>query len=357
MGMLTERNRLITVVVQVLLWLLFGLLLLMYLPSTWGQKLPVEFWIKQGAIFFLLVGAYYLNAFLLVPRILLKGRSFLYVIVALLLALLITFLIQYLENALHLPEIMDRVLSQRGGRRPRPVRPNVDMFMLLVALLVIGISTSVTTIQKWQHDARVRQLLEKDKIHTELSYLKAQINPHFFFNTLNNIYALTHIDIENSRKALHKLSRMMRYLLYETQNKTARLSEEIAFIIDYIELMKLRVTDKVTVVFQPPSLTEDLEIAPMLFLPFVENAFKHGVSAVEPGLIKIDLKIAHKSLSMILINTIYNGKRTVVDESNGIGMNNTRRRLDLLYPGKYSLEVNEDLQMKEFRVTLSIDLS
>src|SRR6202042_491164 len=106
-------------------------------------------------------------------------------------------------------------------------------------------------------------------------------------NTLNNIYALTHVDAETSRKAIHQLSRMMRYVLYDTQNPTTLLSQEIAFIKDYISLMQLRLTDVVKIDFKSPASLKDMAIAPMIFLPFVENAFKHGVSATQPSNISI----------------------------------------------------------------------
>ncbi len=353
----SDRNKIITIIVQVLIWLLFGVLLLLYLPSTWGIELPAEFWVKQGAVFLLLVGTYYFNSLFLVPRLLLENRIYSFILIVLILAVLITWIIQSTEEVLHLHELMDKALKRGGAKRQGPGAPAIDMFMLLMSLLVLGISTSVTAIQKWQHDARVRQMLEQQKITSELSYLKAQINPHFFFNTLNNIYALTYIEVDSSRQALHKLSRMMRYLLYETQGSTVLLSKEVSFIVDYIELMKLRITDNVTVDFEPPELNDNPEIAPMLFLPFIENAFKHGISSLQAGYIKVNLKLEGRMLEMKIINTLYEKKRSILDDSSGIGMNNTRRRLDLLYHKKYTLDVSEDLIKKEYRIYLTLDLS
>ncbi|MGX5691371.1 sensor histidine kinase [Arcticibacter tournemirensis] len=351
-----EKNPWITIVVQVMLWLLFGLLLLLYLPSTWGVRLPAEFWIKQTEIFVLLTTAYYLNSIIIVPRVLLKNHILGFILLVILLSAGITLIVQLSERALLLPELMDKTLRKPGSNRP--VHPPFDIFILMVSFLILGISTSVTAIQKSQQEARKRQLLEQEKVSSELSYLRAQINPHFFFNTLNNIYALTHIDVESSRQALHKLSRMMRYLLYETQSQSALLSKEISFIVDYIELMKLRLTDKVTVQFNAPSLANDPQIAPMLLLPFVENAFKHGVSALQPGYINIDINVNARILKLDIRNTVYSERSVVLEEeSSGIGMNNTRRRLDLLYPGKYTLEAAEKSAAREFRVNLTLDLS
>ena len=154
-----------------------------------------------------------------------------------------TIMVRYLDNALNLPVLIIEAFQKIGVTKLPKHNDKLDIFLIMLILLIIGISTSVTLIQKWQADKQLREALEKDKIGSELSFLKAQINPHFFFNTLNNIYALTHVDVEKSRNALHKLSRMMRYLLYDTQEGSTPLSKEVSFIVDYIELMKLRLND------------------------------------------------------------------------------------------------------------------
>ena len=163
----------------------------------------------------------------------------------------------------------------------------IDRPTIIISALVLGIGTSITVIQKWQKDKQEREALEKEKVSSELSFLKAQINPHFFFNTLNNIYALTQVDADKAGKAIHQLSRMMRYLLYETQQGQTMLGREIAFVKDYISLMQLRLTDAVKVIIDTPPHLLDMPMAPMMLLPFVENAFKHGVSATQQSHIDI----------------------------------------------------------------------
>jgi len=144
-------------------------------------------------------------------------------------------------------------------------------------------------------------------------------------------------------------------VLYETQHGTVLLSQEIAFAQDYIQLMQLRLTDKVTVHLTPPDPLHDVSIAPMLFLPFIENAFKHGVSAVEKSRIDIQIRQVKSKIFVEVRNTLFSDKRTVLDESNGIGLSNTQRRLDLLYPGKYHLDVNENKEENEFEVHLELE--
>ena len=229
--------------------------------------------------------------------------------------------------------------------------------MIGTCALVMGVSTSIATIQKWQKDRQLHQDMEKDRVSSELSFLKAQINPHFFFNTLNNIYALTHIDVNTSRKAIHQLSRMMRYVLYDTQNATTMLSQEIDFVKDYISLMELRLTDMVKVNFITPATLKDVPVAPMLFLPFIENAFKHGVSSMLPSHIDIAISQTGEVVELIVENTIIKEQNNSLEQGSGIGLNNTRRRLDLLYSGKYTLAINEDKEQNIYKVNLTLDLS
>jgi LytS/YehU family sensor histidine kinase len=234
--------------------------------------------------------------------------------------------------------------------------------MLLATLLVVGLGTSVAAIQRGQYDAQVRGALEQEKLATELSLLKAQINPHFFFNTLNNIYSLTLLDVERARAALHRLSRMMRYVLYETPNGQTHLSQEINFLLDYVELMNLRLTDQVEVVVETPSpqageLAADPLIAPMLFQPFLENAFKHGVSALVSSRITIALRQpSAQQVELCVRNTLVPPAATYPDEPGGIGLANTRRRLDLLYPGRYQLHITNPTPANEYEVCLSLHL-
>jgi two-component system, LytTR family, sensor kinase len=243
----------------------------------------------------------------------------------------------------------------RRLREPSLAR-NIDTLTVIISALVIVIGTSITVIQKWQKDKQVREELEKDKLSSELSFLKAQINPHFFFNTLNNIYVLTQVDAEEAGRAIHQLSRMMRYLIYETQQGQTMLSQEISFLKDYISLMQLRLTEMVEVDFEIPAEWKDTPMAPMILLPFVENAFKHGVSTSQKSFIKISVLQSGNILDVIIKNAVMKDRGVSLDTNSGIGLTNTRRRLDLLYPGKYRLDIDDDTARKEFNVHLMLDL-
>lgn len=350
-------RRSVPVLIHLLGWALFGFILLMFQPLTWQVDLPPQFWVRQGLLFCLWVSIYYLNANVAVPRLLFQEKTGLFILFCIVMVIGGMFLVKPVESWLKLPELMERVFFPRGRMYPR--RGGVqwfDTFRFMTTLFILGISTSITAVQKWQHDAELRQALEQDKTSSELSFLKAQINPHFFFNTLNNIYALTLLDIESAREALHRLSRMMRYVLYETQASTTLLSKEISFIQDYIQLMQLRLTDKVKIELELPRPLNDVPIAPMLLLPFVENAFKHGVSATQPSQIAIVIKQNGANVDVEVRNTLFAEKPVSLETSNGIGLANTRRRLDLLYPERYALTVNEHTPNHEYAVHLSLNV-
>ena len=354
-----SKSKLVAIVIHILIWAVFGLIYF-FQPITWDIAVPYQLWIKQSVILALVIVAFYVNSFIWVPKFLLKNRNSIYFIIVVGVAAFIVILSGYLDNWLNLHQLMDAAFHKtprhRGGRDHHW---DIGMLAALAATiaLVLGISTSITTIQKWQNDKQVHQEMEQDKISSELSFLKAQINPHFFFNTLNNIYALTHVNAETSRKAIHQLSRMMRYVLYDTQNSTTQLSQEIAFVKDYISLMQLRLTDVVKIEFTSPAALKDMAIAPMIFLPFIENAFKHGVSATQPSNINISIEQNDVLVELKVVNSIIKEQSNNLEEASGIGLNNTRRRLDLLYPGKHTLLINENTAENIYSVHLTLDLS
>lgn len=356
MNLLTLRRN-VPVLIHVLAWGLLGFALLVYQPLNWDVTLPRQFWVKQGIYFALLVGAFYLNTQVLVPLLLFRDKTSLYITSLVTAALIVVAVLYTIDTRLNLPELMHRAFHPEGGpRKPR----NLWIWsqsILVTTFLMLGIGTSIASVQKWQEDARLRLSLEQARVSSELLFLKAQINPHFFFNTLNNIYALTLIDVEASREALHRLSRMMRYVLYETGNDTTMLSKEIDFVQDYIQLMQLRLTDKVTVTLEQPKPLKDVPVAPMLLLPFVENAFKHGVSAMRPSRISIIIHQEGSKLEMEVRNTIFPEKNQSLEVGSGIGLTNTRRRLDLLYPERYELSVKEDTPENEYLVHLNLQLT
>ncbi len=350
--------------IHILVWAVFALAIFYYQPVISDIEIPYQFWIKQTAALSLLVIIFYLNSSVLVPRLLLKNHRAYYFVIIIGIVIAILFANRSLDRAY--ADFHER--SQiKAAQRMRPSGPPIFIpgtrsrsgttLTIAISALVLGISTSVTAVQKWQKDNQERKELAKDKVSSELSFLKAQINPHFFFNTLNNIYVLTSADPKVAGEAIHQLSKMMRYLLYDTQQGDNMLSQEIAFVKNYISLMKLRLTDVVKINIDTPANLQDMPLAPMILLPFVENAFKHGISATQQSYIDIIILQKDKLLDLTVNNSIRKDNGVSLETNSGIGLVNTRRRLDLLYPGKYKLDISEPNASSEFIVHLVLDLS
>ena len=222
-----------------------------------------------------------------------------------------------------------------------------------MALLLLGLNLAVSIMFKYYRDQEDRKLLENMRLKDELKYLKAQINPHFFMNMLNNIHALVETDPVKAQEMLLELSKLMRYVLYEGDNDVATLQSEVRFLTTYIELMRQRYPEsKVCVVTDLRSEPqEDVPIPPLLFIAFVENAFKHGVSYRKRTEIEVSLRLISGKIHFYCRNTKPENEGAV-SVPGGVGLENARRRLDLLYGSDYSLRI-DDLD-EEFIVVLII---
>ncbi|MEI8006840.1 MAG: histidine kinase [Bacteroidota bacterium] len=240
--------------------------------------------------------------------------------------------------------------GQQGGRQPRPVPPFANF--LIFSVLIVGFDTGLLSGLRWIGAENEKVRLEKENVATQLTLLRTQVSPHFFMNTLNNIHALVDTNTEEAKEAIIKLSKMMRYLLYETETEKTTLKKEVEFLESYINLMKLRFSEKVRITLNMPTVVPDASLPPFLFTSFIENAFKHGISYKNESFITIDLIPGQERLLFTVKNS-KNDNRQIVEFS-GIGIENTRKRLDLLYGDKYHLDIidNEDL----FTVNLSVPL-
>lgn len=346
------------VFIHVLGWTLVGSFVFLLRPISMEWGLPTLWWNKQALTFFLLVAAFYFNFFVLVPRYLFTNRASLFFLANILAGVVYVLLLVAYDEYFNMSEVMHQVFRPNTPHVHKPRNWYWDFSNFFVFSMAVGISTSFATVQKWQADEKIRLELEQQQINAELSYLKAQINPHFFFNTLNNIYSLTNIDVDKAKTALLKLSRMMRYVLYETEKNHTLLSKELDFIRDYIELMKLRLSSKVHLDIHIPEKIEEAEIAPMVLLPFIENCFKHGISSQHESHIKVFLEKSGSELRLFTENHKFKAsENTPEGHASGIGLANTKRRLDLLYNGKYSLGIDEDNAQNQFKVNLSIQLT
>ncbi len=313
-----------------------------------------------------------INRFILVPKLLFKRKPGLFIISVLGVILLLT-LVSYAydvnNNKTRPPKEIradDQMQPPRdnpppgeaprpqppqtGKRQPRPVPPFANF--LIFSFLIVGFDTGLRSGLRWIVAENEKVKLEKENVSNQLALLKTQISPHFFMNTLNNIHSLVDTNAEEAKEAIIKLSKMMRYLLYETETEQTTLKKEVEFLESYINLMKLRFSDKVRISLNLPAVIPDASIPPFLFTSFIENAFKHGVSYKSESFITIDLIPGKDRLLFVSKNT--KTEKTRMNEFSGIGVENTRKRLDLLYGNEYHLDIidNEDL----YTVNLSIPL-
>tara|TARA_R110001606_G_scaffold79754_2_gene184041 strand:- start:14 stop:817 length:804 start_codon:yes stop_codon:yes gene_type:complete len=214
-------------------------------------------------------------------------------------------------------------------------------------------SIAIKTTKRWVKTEAEKKEADNFKLQTELQHLRYQLQPHFFFNSLNNIYSLVDISPDKAKSTIHSLGKLMRYLLYESSTELVPLSKEIEFMRKYIDLMNLRLTDKTTVESSFPISEPQTKIAPLLFISLIENAFKHGVSASKESVISIDM-ITNENVVIFKIEN-YNFPKQINDKSgSGIGLPNLKKRLELLYPGKHLFQ--QEIKNGIYSVYLKIEI-
>jgi len=332
--------------------------------------IPGEDAFAQKRLFslFLIVFFFYLNYFVFIPKLLAK-RKFLSYSLVITASLALTFFSNIAYNmAFEKPFKTNRQSSwqmpgrdeipQKKGMRKRVNAPKIKQIhsmrekykreaLTSAVLMALLLSTSIKVTQEWYRNEKQKQIMEKEKLATELSFLKSQVNPHFLFNTLNGIYSLANKKSDKTGGAIVKLSELMRHMLYESEKDIVPLDKEIAYLQNYIELQKLRLSKDSVVSFKVEGDTVGKTIEPMLMIPFIENAFKHGVDS-EGADIAVSIRVANTELSLKVKNRISKSQRK--DESSGIGLANIKKQLKNRYPGKHHL----DIEQKED--TFNVDL-
>lgn len=232
--------------------------------------------------------------------------------------------------------------------------PKNLQILMVVFVLVFNICVRLSFFSI-RHDERLKEL-EKEKLRSELEYLKYQINPHFFMNTLNNIHALIDIDSDKAQAAVQELSKMMRYVLYDASSTFVPLEKEITFLQSYIDLMRLRYTDKLEILASFPIVPQGLYAPSLLFMQFVENAFKHGVTYKKKSCIAVEMTLEdnEESLCFRCANSVVPGNSSSSNEQGGIGVENARKRLSLLYGESAQMQITNDGEW--YKVELKIPI-
>lgn len=247
------------------------------------------------------------------------------------------------ENEPHKPR-------HRGA--PRGVKTMIILTNTIFALFAVSLNIAVKLYFRAMSNRRRIARLEAENTSTRLQFLKYQINPHFFMNTLNNIHALIDIDSAKAQNVVVELSKMMRYVLYEIDKDRVTLQQEVDFLHNYIGLMRIRLKENVDITVDMPVGVSDIKLPPLLFIPFVENIFKHGISYRELSIVEISLQLIGDKLVFYSKNSNYANCRN--DSHHGIGLENLRRRLDLLYGNEYQLTIKEDSAIYEVALTVPV---
>ena len=234
--------------------------------------------------------------------------------------------------------------------RPPAIVGEHDIVATVILILMFGVNLGVKGYFKSRNDQRKLAELEKQNMEQQLEYLKYQISPHFFMNTLNNIHALVDIDPVKAQETILELSKMMRFILYEGDKNGVPLSREMEFIRTYINLMRLRYTDKVTISVDLPAEVPDKTIPPLMLISFIENAFKHGISYQHPSYIYIKVDIGSE-LTFVCQNSKAEKPN---QEKGGMGLQNVRQRLRLIYDDNFTLNIQDNPDAYEVELIIPL---
>jgi hypothetical protein len=300
------------------------------------------------------IGIFYLNAYWLIPALYFKKKYLFYVIAILILFVLVSYgrpfeqLLQHQRHHFNPPP--PRAFNPDHGRPhqpggglpqgPGPRSMRIDIVSIFLYIMTIALGMAIQVTRQWRNSLQQVARAEADRAHAELSFLKAQINPHFLFNTLNNIYSLATTKNEKTADSIMKLSNIMRYVTDDVSKHFVPLQLEVDCIRDFIELQRLRLNKKTQVEFSVKGKLEDKTIVPLLLITFVENVFKYGISNHEQATITIQLTADERSITFYCHNKIFIPAGT--PQRTGIGIANAKKRLEHLYPNKHLLNITNE---------------
>lgn len=333
---LEPGSKLIKTGIHILIWSL-----LFFLPYMIFPRIGTEF--RPGLVHLLplvfCAVIFYMNYLLLTDKLLFERRFVWYCLINLL--LLLFFL--WVNWILHV-FIRPKMPEFENARHMFPGKPlDISKFFVLRDLFSLFIpiifAIALRAVERWVKTEGEKKEIVNKSLESELELLRYQLQPHFFFNSLNNIYSLIAISPTKAQDTVLGLSKLMRYLLYETNHREVDLADEISFLTNYIKLMEIRQSDKTTTKLYFPKVEENTYfVAPLLFIAMIENAYKHGVSATRPSLLFFGLEIKNDQLLFLSGNTSYPKNRSDISGS-GIGLDNLRKRLELFYPASYELSI------------------
>jgi two-component system LytT family sensor kinase len=277
------------------------------------------------------IGVFYLNYLIFIPRFLDKKKYKIY-------AGIVILIVVVFGVAKYGVAVVFRPLTYVHMGKTTGFWPYFSS-TIFTTLVFVFLSTVLKFTVDWFLNERIQRDLENQRLSAELSFLKSQINPHFLFNSLNSIYSLAYQKSDTTPEAILKLSEIMRYMLYECNDNKVELAKELQYLHNYIDLQKIRFGNKAFIDFEVTGEITNQYIVPLLLISFIENAFKHGIANDPLSPIRLKINLADGNLYFFIQNKKHTHNR---DASGGIGLNNVRRRLDLLYPGKYNLDIRDE---------------
>ncbi|WP_210517152.1 sensor histidine kinase [Hymenobacter terricola] len=341
------QPRALRILVHVAAWLAVAVLLVAFAQLVLGVEANLHAF-RILAPVSLLAGFFYLNYWVLIPRLLARRRFGRYFALVLLITLL--FALPAILKHFGVISLPPHPTPKRWGQ----VNPVQVLFVLLSLVWVVSSALRITG--EWLQSEEMRKQLHSDQLAAELAFLKSQVNPHFLFNTLNNVYSLAELKSDDAPAAILKLSHLMRYMLYEAHAPRVPLTHEIEHLRTYVDLQRLRLDpDQVPITFAIEGDPHGHLIEPMLLIPFVENAFKHGISFQHASRIGLHLRVADDGLAFTVRNRVFAtapDAPTGATPVGGVGLTNVRQRLRLLYPGRHALAL--DRTETDFTATLTL---
>jgi len=361
--MIKFKNKIFLFLEVVILILLYIWPIAIYFRGVGDYIFLSDFNKRDGSLYWaLLIGGigsfsiFFIHAFYLIPCVLAKKRVIKYVLFLVILFTGLTLMEygikEWLRLIYHLPENFNQLY-------PKEITFRRDMSSLiwLTNLIILTLSFLYRFTRDWKKNEIDKKKLLQEKTNAELQFLRSQINPQFLFNTLNDISIISQRNKDNeTSEAIEKLTTLMQFMLYDSKAKVIPLEKEIGYIHSLIEIQQLRVKkDELIVNVSEKGTVKDVLISPILLIPFIENAFKHGINFNEISVIEIKIEVTHKILKFQVKNKISKMCHSVLKESSGIGLENVKKRLNLIYPKKHTLNIFKD--NSNFKVLLTIDLT
>ena len=343
-----EKHR---VLIQILIWGIAWLLLILFLTEGWED--PLRLLYRGLPLIVSLLTLVAINVLYLLPELYFKRKLGLYFLISCFLFIGIIWLLN--NDLLIFSELAEKYnVPERLSQQRRNTQP-VSWLRFFIPLLISFVGSTLIELTHFANKKEKAAIsIEKEKLDTEIKFLKSQINPHFLFNVLNNIYSLTITKSDKAPDNVMRLSELLRYMLYDSNDGKVPLKKEIDYLENYISLASLKDSRGLNVKVDLDKSRAGLKVAPLLFIPFVENAFKHSkIEDLKNGFINICLKTSNDHLAFSIENSIPD----VVfkkDKLGGIGLTNTKQRLELLYPNKHELKISENGNV--YSVYLKLDL-